>query len=205
MSGANIRVVLADDENLLLDSLSLLLSLEDDLEVVAQACTGAESIEAVREHQPDVAILDLDMPVLDGLSATAEILREVPLVKIVLLTRHARPAALRRALASGAAAFVTKTTSSEELPRIIRTVNQGGRYVDSRIASAALTEGDCPLTARELEALREALDGATVNVIAERVHLAPGTVRNYLSSAMTKLHAVTRVEAAKKAWDEGWI
>lgn len=104
---------------------------------MARACTGAESIEAVREHKPDVAVLDLDMPVLDGLSATAQILREVPLVKIVLLTRHARPAALRRALASGAAAFVTETTSSEELPRIIRTVSQGGRYVDSRIASRA--------------------------------------------------------------------
>jgi len=124
---------------------------------------------------------------------------------IVLLTRHARPGVLRRALSAGARAFVPKTTPADRLARILRDVHAGGRYVDSEIAATALTEGTCPLSDRELDVLRHVRDGASATVIAERVHLAPGTVRNYVSSAMTKLNAPTRAEAARIAYEEGWI
>lgn len=126
-------------------------------------------------------------------------------LKTILLTRHARPAVLRRALDAGVLAFVTKATSLKELPHILRTVSSGGRYLDGSVASAALSESDSPLTDREIDVLREALDGSTIRVIAERTHLTQGTVRNYISTAMAKLGAETRVAAARSAWNEGWI
>lgn len=124
---------------------------------------------------------------------------------MVIVTRHARPAVLRRALAAGVRGFVPKTTPAARLASIVRDVHGGARYVDPEIAASALTEQDCPLTARELDVLRHAMDGRPVADIAGTVHLAPGTVRNYLSAAMTKLGASTRHEAARRAWEEGWI
>lgn len=200
-----IRVVLADDEQLLREAVAALLGLEDDLVVVGTASDGRDAVEQVRRHRPDIAVLDLEMPGMDGIETATAIREAVPGTRIVLLTRHARPAVLRRALAAGVSAFVTKATSVRSLPGILRSVHDGGRYVDGEVASSALSEADCPLTDRELDVLRESLDGATIRVIAERTHLAPGTVRNYASTAMTKLHADTRVAAARIAWREGWI
>lgn len=200
-----VRVILADDELLLREAVMALLSLEDGITVLGTASTGTEAVELVRKTRPDVAVLDLEMPTQDGIEAAAEIHRSAPHTRVVLLTRHARPAVLRRALEAGVSAFVTKATSVKDLPSILRSVASGGRYVDGAVATAALSESNCPLTEREVDVLRESLDGATIRVIADRTHLAPGTVRNYISTAMTKLGAPNRVQAARIAWSEGWI
>ncbi|WP_433304957.1 response regulator transcription factor [Actinoplanes sp. CA-030573] len=203
MSGP-IRLLLADDETLVRGALAALLELEEDLTVVAEAAGGAEAIAAASSARPDIALLDLEMPAGDGLAAAAE-MHGVLGIPVVMVTRHARPAILRRALAAGVRGFVPKTTPVSRLAAIIREVHGGRRYVDADIAAAALTEIPCPLTARELELLRAARHGATIAQIAEAVHLAPGTVRNYLSTAMAKLHAPTRHAAAQSAWQQGWI
>ncbi|SPT60934.1 response regulator transcription factor [Actinomadura madurae] len=199
-----IKLLIADDEDLLRGALAALLDLEDDLTVAAQASTGTEAVRLAREHRPDIAVLDLEMPPADGLHAAEQIRAELP-TRIILVTRHARPGVLRRALAAGVSGFVPKTTPSTRLAEIVRDVAAGRRYVDPDIAASALTEDDCPLTARELEVLRASRTGASVNEIAAEVHLAPGTVRNYLSSAMAKLGASSRHAAAHHAWEEGWI
>lgn len=199
-----IRLLLADDEDLIRGALASLLDLEDDVHVVAQAATTTEAIARAREHRPDIAVLDLEMPPADGLHAAEAIVAELA-TRVVLVTRHARPGVLRRALAAGVVGFVPKTTAAGELADILRRVADGHRYVDPDIAASALTESDCPLTARELEVLRAARTGESVRTISDRVHLAPGTVRNYLSSAMTKLDAPSRHAAAYRAWEEGWI
>lgn len=199
-----IRLLLADDEDLIRGALASLLDLEDDLQVVAQAGTTTAAIDQAREHRPDIAVLDLEMPPADGLHAAESIIAELP-TRVVLVTRHARPGVLRRALATGVVGFVPKTTAASELADILRRVAAGNRYVDPDIAASALTEAACPLTARELDVLRAARTGESVRVIADEVHLAEGTVRNYLSSAMTKLDAPSRHAAAYRAWEEGWI
>ena len=199
-----IRLLIADDEDLLRGALAALLELEDDLTVVAEASTSTDAVRLAREQRPDIAVLDLQMPPADGLHAAAEIRAELP-TRIILVTRHARPGVLRRALAAGVSGFVPKTTPASRLAEIIRDVAEGKRYVDSDIAASALTEHDCPLTDRELEVLRASRTGASVNEIAKQVHLAPGTVRNYLSAAMTKLGVGSRHAAAHRAWEEGWI
>ena len=200
-----IRLLLADDEGLLRSALAALLALEDDLTVVAEAATSTDAVRLAHEHRPDIAVLDLEMPPTDGLRAAEEIrTAELP-TRIVLVTRHARPAVLRRALAAGVRGFVPKTTPAARLAEIIRDIAAGRRYVDPHIAASALTEDDCPLTDRELAVLRAARTGASVVEIAAEVHLAPGTVRNYLSAAMSKLGAPTRHAAAHHAWQQGWI
>ncbi|MEU9187437.1 response regulator transcription factor [Streptomyces sp. NPDC048484] len=199
-----IRLLIADDEDLLRSALAALLGLEQDLTVVAEAATSTDAVRLAREHRPDIAVLDLEMPPTDGLRAAEEIRAGLP-TQIILVTRHARPAVLRRALAVGVRGFVPKTTSAAVLAGIIRDIAAGRRYVDPDIAASALTEDDCPLTDRELEVLRAARTGASVVEIAAVVHLAPGTVRNYLSAAMSKLGAPTRHAAAHQAWQEGWI
>jgi two-component system, NarL family, response regulator DesR len=199
-----IRLLLADDEELLRSALASLLALEEDLTVVAEAATSTDAVRLAREHRPDIAVLDLEMPPTDGLRAAAQIRAELP-TQIVLVTRHARPGVLRRALTAGVRGFVPKTTPAARLAQIIRDVADGRRYVDPDIAASALTEDDCPLTERELEVLRAARTGASVNEIAAEVHLAPGTVRNYLSAAMSKLGVTSRHAATHHAWQQGWI
>ncbi|MFD0307423.1 DNA-binding response regulator [Streptomyces sp. NPDC127119] len=199
-----IRLLIADDEDLLRSALVALLGLEHDLTVVAEAATTTDAVRLAREHRPDIAVLDLEMPPTDGLRAAEEIRAALP-TRIVLVTRHARPAVLRRALTAGVRGFVPKTTSAAVLAGIIRDIAAGRRYVDPDIAASALTEDDCPLTDRELEVLRAARTGASVVEIAAAVHLAPGTVRNYLSAAMAKLGTPTRHAAAHHAWQQGWI
>jgi two-component system, NarL family, response regulator DesR len=199
-----IRLLLADDEDLLRGALGALLGLEDDIEVVAEAATSTDAVRLALEHRPDIAVLDLEMPPTDGLRAAEEIRAALP-TRIVLVTRHARPAVLRRALAAGVSGFVPKTTEATRLAEIIRDVAAGRRYVDPEIAASALTEDACPLSERELEVLRASRTGASVQEIAAQVHLAPGTVRNYLSAAMTKLGVSSRHAAAHRAWEQGWI
>ena len=199
-----IRLLLADDEDLLRGALAALLELEEDLSVVAEAATTTDAVRLARRLRPDIAVLDLEMPPADGLVAATRIRADGP-TRIVLVTRHARPGVLRRALAAGVSGFVPKTTPATRLAEILRDVASGRRYVDPDIAASALTEADCPLTERELEVLRAARTGASINEIAAQVHLAPGTVRNYLSAAMTKLGVSSRHAAAHRAWEEGWI
>ncbi|BDZ55311.1 response regulator transcription factor [Agromyces marinus] len=199
-----IRLLIADDEHLIRGALVALLGLEADIEVVASVDDGAAAIDAARETRPDVCLLDLEMPNVDGVEAAARILADVP-TRVVIVTRHARPGVLRRALAARVSGFVPKSTPAEELAHVIRDVAAGRRYIDPEIAATALTAERCPLTERELDALRLSRTNLSVQQIADRLHLAHGTVRNYLSSAMTKLDAGSRHEAAETAWQHGWI
>lgn len=199
-----IRVLLADDEDLIRGALVALLGLEDDLEVVAEAHDGVEAIALAREFQPDVCVLDLEMPNADGIEAAAQISRSVP-TRIVMVTRHARPGVLRRALENKVSGFVPKSTPAQELARVIRDVAAGKRYVDSEIAAAALAANDCPLTARELDVLRLGRGGESIAQIASSMGLAQGTVRNYVSTIFAKLNVDSRQEAAQRAWENGWI
>ncbi|MEU4234132.1 response regulator transcription factor [Nonomuraea sp. NPDC026600] len=196
------RVLLADDEHLVRGAIAALLDLEAGIEVIAQVGRGDEVLAAVVEHRPDVAVLDIEMPGMDGLSAAEQI---SSLCKIVILTSLGRPGYLRRAMAAGVSGFLGKDASAEELAMAIRKVQSGGRYLDAELAAAAMAAGDSPLTGRERDALRLAGDGATIARIAAELHLTEGTVRNYLSSAMTKLNAQNRLEAIRTAQRMGWL
>ncbi|MEU7852819.1 response regulator transcription factor [Nonomuraea sp. NPDC049141] len=200
--GGTTRVLLADDEHLVRGAIAALLDLEAGIEVIAQVGRGDEVLAAVVEHRPDVAVLDIEMPGMDGLSAAEQI---SSLCKIVILTSLGRPGYLRRAMAAGVSGFLGKDASAEELAMAIRKVQSGGRYLDAELAAAAMAAGDSPLTDRERDALRLAGDGATIARIAAELHLTEGTVRNYLSSAMTKLNAQNRLEAIRTAQRMGWL
>ena len=204
-----IRLLIADDEHLIRGALEALLGLEPDIEVVASADNGVSAAQLARETRPDICLLDLEMPQADGLEAAARILSEAtpegPQPRIIIVTRHARPGVLRRALAAKVSGFVPKSTAAGDLADVIRDVAAGKRYIDPEIAAAALSAERCPLTDRELDALRSSRAATSVQEIADQLFLSPGTVRNYLSSAMTKLGASSRHAAAEQAWQQGWI
>jgi two-component system, NarL family, response regulator DesR len=200
-----IRLLLADDQALVRGALSALLSLESDLEVVAEVASGDAVVPAVLEHRPDVALLDVEMPGLDGISAAAEVRRVSPRTRVLIVTTFGRPGFLRRAMQSGADGFVVKDTPAAQLADAVRRVHQGLRVVDPTLAMDSLAVGDSPLTERETEVLRAAADGAAVAVIATRVHLSPGTVRNHLSGAIGKTGAGNRSEAVQIATAHGWL
>jgi two-component system response regulator DesR len=201
-----IRVLLADDEHLTREAVAALLDLEPDLNVVAQASDSSGALEAILSHRPDVAVLDVEMPGGGGLEIAEKVAARRGLgVKCVMLTRHARPGVLRRALAAGACGFLSKAAPATTLAEAIRRVAAGGRYIDSDMAIDALIGFDCPLTKRELEVLSQVGEQTTTADIADALDLAQGTVRNYLSAAIAKLHARTRNEAAQIARDAGWI
>lgn len=200
-----IRVLIADDETLLRDALESLLSLQDDIEVVSVAASGTEAIARIRHEQIDVAVLDLQMPGADGIEVIEQAVAAGASTKCIICTSYARPGYLKRALESGAKAFIPKTTSAKLLAEVIRRVHSGQRYVDPELSAEAIAAGDSPLTPREADVLELAASGAPVEEIAQRACLSVGTVRNYLSSAAVKLNAPNRHVAAEIARSKGWI
>jgi len=200
-----IRVLIAEDQAMVRGALASLLTLEGDIEVVAEVARGDEVVAAARDAAIDVALLDIEMPGGDGLSAAGELADALPDVRAVILTTFGRPGYLRRAMESGARGFVLKDAPATELATAIRRVMDGERVLDPTLAAAALADGESPLTPREAEVLAAARGGSPVADVAERLHLSQGTVRNYLSSAMQKLGAHSRAEAVKVAEDKGWL
>jgi two-component system response regulator DesR len=200
-----IRLLLADDQVLVRQALCALLALEDDFEVVASVGRGDEVVDAARAHRPDVALLDIEMPGLDGLAAAAVLAAQVPDCRVVMLTTFGRAGYLRRAMEAGAAGFVVKDAPADVLADAIRRVHGGERVVDPALAVATLAAGESPLTARERDVLITARTGATVAEIASRLYLSEGTVRNYVSAAITKTGARNRVEAVRIADERGWL
>ena len=200
-----IRLLLADDQALVRGALAALLDLETDLEVVAQVGRGDEVLDAAREHAVDVALLDVEMPGLDGIAAAAALHRELPACRSLVVTTFGRPGYLRRALDAGASGFVVKDTPADQLADAVRRVHAGLRAVDPDLAVASLAVGASPLTERERHVLALAADGGTVAQVAAEAFLSEGTVRNYLSAAIGKTGTRTRAEAVRIAQDNGWL
>lgn len=200
-----IRLLLADDQALVRGALSALLSLEPDLTVVAEVGAGDLVLDAVREHRPDVVLMDVEMPGLDGIAATALVRASCPETRVLIVTTFGRPGFLRRAMQSGAAGFVVKDTPAAQLADAVRRVHSGLRVVDPALATDSLVAGESPLTPRETEVLQAARDGSSVAVIASRLFLSEGTVRNHLSAAIGKTQAANRAEAVLTAESNGWL
>lgn len=199
-----IRVLLADDEAMIRSALATLLRLEPDIEVVAECADGEEAVAEALRLKPDVCLLDLEMPGLDGVEV-AERLRRVLSTRCVVVTRHARPGVLRRALSSGVAGFLPKSRGADEVAAVIRRVASGARYVDPEVAADALSDERSPLTDRELDVLRAGRRGETTQQIARALSLAPGTVRNHVSAILSKLAVSTRQQATLTAEERGWL
>jgi two-component system, NarL family, response regulator DesR len=200
-----IRLLLADDQAMVRGALAALLGLEPDLEVVAEVGRGDEVLAAARESSADVALLDVEMPGMDGLAAAGQLVRELPACRVLIVTTFGRPGFLRRAMDAGAAGFVVKDTPARQLADAVRRVHQGLRVVDPTLAAETLTAGVSPLTARESEVLAAARDGGTVSDLARALNLSSGTVRNHLSAAIGKTGARTRAEAVRIAHENGWL
>jgi two-component system response regulator DesR len=200
-----IRVLLADDQALVRGALAALLGLESDIEVVAQVGSGADVVPAAQRTRPDVALLDVQMPGMDGLTAAAALHEVLPACRVVVLTTFGRPGYLARAMRAGASGFVVKDAPPEQLVDAVRRAHAGLRVVDPALAAESLSNGTSPLTDRERDVLLAAADGATVADVAARLHLSEGTVRNHLSSAIGKTAARTRAEAVRLADERGWL
>jgi two-component system response regulator DesR len=200
-----VRVLIAEDMRILRDTLVALLELEDDLEVVAQLASGDDIVPAALQHHPDVAVLDIDLPGTDGLTAAAELHERLPRCRTLILTGLGRSGTLRRALAAHVSGFMVKDAPAQELVEAVRRVAAGDRVIDPKLALAALDQGDNPLSPREAEVLKRYAAGASAAEIAAEIYLSYGTVRNYLASAVTKLGARNRVDAAHIANEAGWL
>ena len=214
-----IHVIVADDQALIRGALSALIDLEDDMHVVAQAADGREAIAAVEAYTAEnsrgdqaskaastlVVIMDVEMPVMDGISAAAALKERGANARVLMVTTFGRPGYVQRALDAGAVGFIVKDAPAEQLLEAIRRTSQGLRTVDPALAVDALTKGQSPLSAREVEVLRAFEIGGTVEDVASELMLSAGTVRNYVSSAMDKTHARTRAEALKVATENGWL
>lgn len=200
-----VRVLVAEDMRILRDTLVAVLDLADGIEVVADVATGDRIVPAALVHRPDVAVLDIDLPAVDGLTAAAELREKLPACRVLVLTGLGRPDELRRALAGQVAGFLLKDAPSEELIDAVREVAAGGRVFDAKLAVAALEARPSPLSTRETEVLRRYAAGASAAEIAAELYLSYGTVRNYLASAVTKLDARNRVDAARIAGEAGWL
>jgi two-component system, NarL family, response regulator DesR len=200
-----IRLLLADDQELVRSALCALLDLEEDFEVVASVGRGDEVTTAAKKHHPDVALLDIEMPGLDGLAVAAVLADQLPSCRVVILTTFGRAGYLRRAMEAGAVGFVVKDAPAEVLAAAIRRVMAGERVVDPQLAAATLATGDSPLTPRERDVLSVARSGASVADIAATLYLSEGTVRNYLSAAITKTSARNRLDALRVADERGWL
>jgi len=200
-----ITVLLADDQHLVRGALAALLSLEDDITVVGEVGRGDELVAAVERLSPDVVLVDIEMPGLDGLAATAILTTVAPKAGVLILTTFGRPGYLRRAMEAGALGFVVKDTPARQLADAVRRVSRGERVVDPTLAATTLATAASPLTGRERDVLIAARDGATVGDIARRLFLGEGTVRNYLSSSISKTGSRNRVEALRVAEERGWL
>ena len=202
---ATVRILLAEDQAMVRGALAALLALEADMEIVAEVARGDEVVAAALAAQPDVALLDIEMPGADGLTAAAEVRAKLPTCRILILTTFGRPGYLRRAMESGVVGFLLKDAPAAQLAAAIRRAMAGERVVDPMLAVSALSEGVSPLTERERMVLAAASHGASIAEIAASLYLSEGTVRNYLSVAMQKLGAHNRVEAAHLAEQKGWL
>ncbi len=200
-----VRLLLADDQSLVRSALAALLELDEEFMVVAQVGRGDEVVTAARAAAADVALLDIEMPGLDGLAAAAALTHELPDVRVIILTTFGRPGYLRRAMEAGALGFVVKDAPAEQLADAVRRVMRGERVVDPALAAATLAGGASPLTGRERDVLVAARGGATVADIAGKLFLSEGTVRNYLSAAIAKTGSRNRVEAMRTADERGWL
>ncbi len=200
-----IRVLLADDQHLVRGALAALLALSGDIDIVAEVGRGDEVVPAALRVAPDVVLLDVEMPGLDGLAAAAALREQAPAVRVLIVTTFGRPGYLRRAMEAGARGFVVKDAPAEQLAEAVRRVARGERVVDPALAASTLAGGVSPLTGRERDVLVAARDGATVAEIAGRLFLSDGTVRNYLSSAIAKTGTRNRTAALRIAEDSGWL
>lgn len=200
-----IRVVIAEDQALVLGALAALLSLESDIEIVARAGDGAAALEAVRRHRPDILLSDIEMPSLSGLDVAEAIAREQLGAKVFIVTTFGRAGYLRRAMDAGVRGYLLKDAPADVLAAAIRKVAGGGRAIAPELAEAAWDAPANPLSERERDVLRLAEEGRSNKDIARRLDLAPGTVRNYLSEASAKLGAASRIEAGRIARDRGWL
>ena len=213
----SIHVLVADDQAMICGALASLLDLEPDITVVAQASNGREAVEALAlaaqstgkggagEDRVDVAILDIEMPVMDGITATETIRRRFPATRVLMVTTFGRPGYLQRALDAGATGFMVKDAPVDQLADAVRRVAQGLRVVDPTLAVETLSRGTSPLTERESDVLRAVSTGGTIADIAREMRLSQGTVRNHVSSAMLKTEARTRAEAVRIATESGWL
>ena len=200
-----IRILLAEDQAMVRGALTALLQLEDDLEVVAEVSQGNQVVPTAVKSKPDIALLDIEMPGSDGLSAAEALHKSLPSCRIVILTTFGRSGYLRRAMESGAVGFLLKDAPADQLAIAIRRVMAGERVVDPDLALSALSDGDNPLTGRERDVLRASLDGASIADIAAQLYLSEGTVRNHVSTAIQKLNVHNRMEAAHLARERGWL
>jgi two-component system, NarL family, response regulator DesR len=200
-----IRVLLAEDQAMVRGALAALLAMQKDIAIVAEVARGDEVVAAAVEARPDVALLDIEMPGLDGLEAAAALRAALPSCRVLILTTFGRPGYLWRAMASGVVGFLVKEAPAAELAVAIRRAMAGERIVDPSLAAAALSDGDSPLTDREREVLAATARGESIAQIAGKLYLSEGTVRNYLSEAIQKLGARSRVEAARLAEERGWL
>jgi len=199
-----IRVVIAEDQGMVLGALSALLEIERDIQVIGRAANGREALDLTLKHKPDVLISDIEMPEMTGLEVAAELKERGSTARVIILTTFARPGYLRRALQAGAAGYLLKDSPAAILADAVRRAHTGCRVIDPDLAAGAWTEDD-PLTDRERQVLRLAAEGATSGDIAAQLRLSEGTVRNYLSEAISKLGANNRVDAARIARSKGWL
>lgn len=200
-----IDVLLAEDVHMVRGALAALLDLEPDIGVVSQVASGDAIVAAALEHRPDVAVIDIDLPGIDGLTAAAELHTALPTCRVLILTSLSRPGAVRRALDARVDGFMLKDAPSEKLANAVRQVAAGRRVIDGELALSAWDTEGCPLTSREIEILRLAATGENVADIAAQLFLSPGTVRNYLTTAVMKLNARNRLDAIRVATDNGWL
>ncbi|HXM72363.1 MAG TPA: response regulator transcription factor [Candidatus Dormibacteraeota bacterium] len=200
-----IRVLIAEDQAMIRGALAALLATEPDIEVVAQVERGDRVVEEALRSKPDVALLDIEMPGQDGITAAAELRAQLPSCRVLILTVFGRPGYLRRAVDAGVSGFMLKDAPPDELASAIRRTSNGERVIDQQLAVAALSEGSSPLTSRERDVLSMSVRGASVEEVARSLHLTNGTVRNHLSIAIQKLNARNRVEAARIAEEKGWL
>lgn len=200
-----IQVIVAEDQAMVLGALAALLETEPDIAVCARAVNGRAALSAVAAHHPDVLVTDIEMPEMTGLTLAAEVRDRHPETRVIILTTFARPGYLRRALNAGAKGYLLKDRPAAELADAVRRVNQGLRVIDPQLAADAWESGPDPLTERERQILWRAGEGKTSQEIAAELHLSEGTVRNYLSEAISKLGAANRVDAARIARVKGWL